>query len=353
MGFLWHKKEKQNNNIDVTPEEQQLAEQEKMREDQAKHDELRRKNTQTQQKKINTDNLSNHVTVVDTKENNSSDVPDEAVPVSDSPEEKQTIGTNNIPANDFAGQSGQEHLPNSYVSKGNYDSAASSMSLSDLVNSEINSHTTNDNTSLRATHETTKQAETNEDTSNRENGENKEYMSLQNSITINASQSNHLRLVPTDDDAQTTFEVDAAFADWFINDVISLTDKNTVADIEGHKCEAISYLTSVYLLTSGYSNNNTKKLDNGGFLTEYSEYIRDNIYYLIQAILAYNGNEDNQLGTTWSIVNSADYLHRLSLMAFEGPEAVNKKHADYKRAIQNFISTVADNDITINYVNEE
>lgn len=146
------------------------------------------------------------------------------------------------------------------------------------------------------------------------------------------------------------FDVDAAFVDWFTNDLPVTAGENGLDSLRNRKVIAMHSLTKTYLkillALDGSQDGKPKrfedltaddidklKLSKGGFLTIYSSYIFNNIDYLLTAIHFYNGNINEVEKSNWNEINTSDYLQKLYSIAIHGSEYVHAHNNDYENAI--------------------
>lgn len=169
---------------------------------------------------------------------------------------------------------------------------------------------------------------------------------------------NQYTLASLNEAEQATFYVDAAFVDWFLNDISEYDDT-----LENRKLFAINRLTQTFLIERANkkiqeSNKNVEDgkqealgvVDRGGFLTVYKDYINTNLQFLIDAIRFYDGkNGESVDGSNWTLINENDYLRQLIIFSSRGPEYVQKKYPDYQDAIDRMINKITDDDIHVGY----
>ena len=182
---------------------------------------------------------------------------------------------------------------------------------------------------------------------------NKEFEEKPNEVIIDKNTGlNNLMVIKRDsgvfDELKTKYKVHMAFVDWFIHDV----PLNAHDSLENRKITAINMLTQQYLMDKLSKDSNTKSedmetFDQGGFLTEYHDYINKNIAYLINAIQFYNGSENSIDGSNWIATDEREYLRRLALIAFHGKDYINKTHSSYKAAIQRLIDEIQNDNVSL------
>lgn len=144
------------------------------------------------------------------------------------------------------------------------------------------------------------------------------------------------------------FEVNAAFADWFIHDLKGLKTN----DLTDRKNLAIFCLTKVSL-NKQLDDDKKKEIDAGGFLTEYKDYICENNLYLIQAILSFDGEitDDYSLEkSNWKVYDTSQYLKRLILISVKGEDYIQKHHKDFKPAIARTLKEIENGSIKLDFI---
>lgn len=226
------------------------------------------------------------------------------------------------------------------------------------ANSDFSNDTTNDESTNNENYEqpVSPSYEDNTDQSSQEDvltHESSEYTTNnQEENTVNKYELTPDKLVVVDKVVEDNyvFDVDAAFVDWFTNDLPVTAGENGLDSLRNRKVIAMHSLTKTYLkillALDGNKEQSPKKfedltsedidkmkLSKGGFLTIYSDYIFNNIDYLLTAIRFYNGNINQVEDSNWHEINTSAYLQKLYSIAIHGSEYVHAHNNDYENAI--------------------